>query len=74
MEHKIFELMEHTDSFSLDVILTMPAREMASMLRPMIFYNEISLQLKNFCKAIRDGYSSWDSFADALNNESSILV
>lgn len=39
------------------------------MLRPIIFYNEISSQLKNFCKAIREWYVSWDGFAKALKEE-----
>ncbi len=74
VEPKIFELMKHTDSFNLDVILVLPTEKIASVLRPMNFYNEVSFQLKNFCKAIKDEYSSWNSFADAINKESIFTI
>ncbi len=74
VEPKIFELMEHTNSFNLDLILAMPAEKIASILRPMIFYNEISLQFKNLCKAIRNEYSSWNAFAYALDKESIFAI
>jgi len=35
----------------------------------MIFYNEISFQLKNFCRAIKDEYGSWEKFAEAIEKQ-----
>ena len=69
VEPKIFELMKHTNSFDLATILSMPQRAIASILKPMIFYNEISLQLQNFCRAIKNEYSSWNHLAEALTRE-----
>jgi endonuclease III len=70
VEPKIFELMRLTNSFDLDTILAMSTENFVMALKPMIFYNEISSQLKNFCKVIKDEYSSWDKFAGALSQES----
>lgn len=70
VEPKIFELAKKTNSFHLDTVLTIPKKNLAATLKPMIFRNEISSQLKNFCKAIKSEYSSWDNFADALKKES----
>ena len=74
VEPKIFELMKHTKSFDLDVILSMPQRKIGSILRPMIFYNEISFQLRNFCSAVKNGYSSWDLFARVLKQENIFTI
>jgi endonuclease III-like uncharacterized protein len=69
VEPKIFELMKQTNSFDLGTLLITSRKDLARILRPMIFRNQISLQLKNFCKTIREEYSSWDSFAEALSLE-----
>lgn len=74
VEPKIFELAKKMNSFGLDKILTMPKESLATTLKPMIFRNEISLQLKNFCKAIKSEYSSWDNFANALKEESIFVI
>jgi endonuclease III len=74
VEPKIFELMKHTNSFDLDKILTIPAESLARMLKPMIFYNNISLQLKRFCEAIKSEYYSWSSFEKALTQESIFAI
>lgn len=70
VEPNVFELMECTKLFDSDVILLMQPKVIASVLRPMIFHNEISLQLKNFCSATKSEYSSWDSLGKALREES----
>jgi hypothetical protein len=69
VEPKIFQLMEYSNCFNLNTILMMPDGKIAKILRPMIFYNEIALQLKNFCSAIKSEYSFWQNFAHALENE-----
>ena len=65
VEPKIFEIMKRTNYFDLDLMSKVSKEELATTLKPMIFYNEISIQLKNFCKAIQDEYGSWKSFAEA---------
>lgn len=70
VEPKIFELMKFTNSFNIDKIILMSVEEIAAILKPMIFYNEISFQLKSFCKAIRNEYHSWDKFVKKLCKES----
>ena len=70
VEPKIFELIEFTNSFNLDTISSIPSEKIAEQLRPMIFYNEISAQLKNFCKAVKEEYSSWEDFVETLRRES----
>jgi len=74
VEPKIFELMECTNSFDLDVILSMPPRAIASVLKPMIFCNQISAQLKRFCSAIKDEYNEWNNFAEALRQENIFAI
>lgn len=66
VEPKIFELMMITDSFDLNSMLSVSKEELAEMLKPTIFYNEISLQLKNFCKAIQQEHESWEFFAKEI--------
>ena len=53
VEPKIFEIMKRTNYFDLDTMSKVSKEELATTLKPMIFYNEISIQLKNFCKAIQ---------------------
>ena len=69
VEPKILKLLKQTNSFDLETILRISKEEFAAMLKPMIFSNEISLQLKNFCKAIQDEYGSWEGFAEAIEKE-----
>ena len=69
VEAKIFELMKLTDSFDLDIMLAMPREELARAMMPMIFHNEISNQLKKFCKAVEDEYGSWDAFAKIIKDQ-----
>jgi len=69
VEPKVFDLMKYTSSFGLDTVLSMTPEKMIAILKPMIFYNEVSRQLHNFCKAVKNEYSSWDHFADALSKE-----
>jgi len=70
VEPKIFELDKRTKSFEIDKILSMSSGDMAEILRPMIFRNEISHQLKNFCEAVKNEYGSWEEFAKTLESES----
>lgn len=70
VEPKIFELAEKTNSFDLNTLSAAPTESLAARLKPMIFYNEISSQLKNFCRVVKDEYSSWDEFVGALSTES----
>ena len=70
VEPKIFELMRPTNSFDLNTVLQMRRENVTSALRPLIFYNEISLQLRNFCRAIKYEYSSWDNFVRELREDS----
>lgn len=69
VESKFFELLSLLNSFELETILTKSTRAMARTLKPMIFYNEISSQLKNFASAVHKEYSTWDNFADSLTHE-----
>jgi len=69
VEPKIFEMRKSTNSFDLGTMSKMPEEEMATMLKPMIFYNEISLQLKKFCETIQDEYGSWAGFAEAIEKK-----
>ena len=69
VEPKVFELTKHTNSFDLETVSNMSSEELAAMLKPMIFSNEISLQLKNFCRVIQDEYGSWEAFAEAIEKE-----
>ena len=69
VEPKIFELAKCTNSFDLETMSKMSKEELATILKPMIFSNEISLQLKNFCKVIQDEYGSWEGFAEAIEKQ-----
>jgi len=69
VEPKIFQLMKQTNLYNLDTILSLSEKRLATMMRPVIFYNQVSTQLKNFCGAVRDLYVSWDRFAEALGKE-----
>lgn len=73
VEPRIFELSKLTNSLDLDVVLSEP--ELGLMLKPMkIFYNEISAQLKNFCRAVKNEYGSWDGFVETLENENIFAI
>ena len=69
VEPKVFELMKHTNSFDLETVSNMSSEELAAMLKPLIFFNEISLQLKNFCRVIQDEYGSWEAFAEVIERK-----
>jgi hypothetical protein len=69
VEPKIFELLRYTNSFDIDVILSIPKGRIAHMLKPMIFNNEISTQLKKFCETIKSEYGSWSNLVKALEKE-----
>jgi len=62
--------MKHANSFDLNTVLSMPPEEITGILKPIIFHNQISLQLKKFCKAVSEEYQSWDNFVDELMGES----
>jgi len=70
VEPQIFRLIKETNSYDLDTILSLSEKKLAAMMRPVIFYNQISTQLKNFCRTVRDSYISWDHLAGALGKES----
>ena len=74
VEPKIFELMSLTNSFDLDTMLEISKEQLAAMLKPMIFYNEIALQLKNFCGAVKGGYESWEFFAEVIKERDILSV
>ena len=70
VEPHIFRLMRHTDSYDLNTILSLSGKRLATMMRPVIFYNQVSTQLKNFCRAVQIAYISWNNFAEVLGTES----
>lgn len=70
IEPKIFQLKKQTNSFDLDTVISIPSDKLASMFRSLVFPNKISFQFKNFCKAIKKEYASWDHFAKRLAQES----
>jgi len=74
VEPRIFELAKNTDSFDLNVVLSMPIENIARILKPMIFHNQISFQLKRFCEAIFEEFDSWDSFVSELNEDSIFTI
>lgn len=74
VEPKIFQLMRQTNLYNLDTILSLSEKRLATLMRSVIFYNQVSTQLKNFCHAVRDLYVSWDRFAEALEKESVFRV
>lgn len=74
VEPKIFELAKKTNSFSLDIIPTISVKKLATILKPLIFRSEISLQLKNFCKATKSEYLSWNNFANRLEKENIFTI
>lgn len=69
LEPKVFELMKSTNSFDLETMSKISREELVAMLKPMIFSNEISLQLKKFCKVIQDECGSWEGFAEAVEKK-----
>lgn len=66
IEPKIFELISLTNSFDLNVVIEVPVERLALALRHLIFFKELSIQLKNFCRAIKEEYESWDTFVREL--------
>lgn len=74
LEPRIFELMRLTDSFGLDTILSTSKEELAAMLKPTIFHNEIAFQLKNFCNVVKGEYESWESFTKVIKERDVLSV
>lgn len=74
LEPEIFRLMRLTNAYDLDTILSLSEKRLAKMMRSVIFYNQLSGQLRNFCRAVRDSYVSWDQFAQALREENVFRV
>jgi hypothetical protein len=70
LEPKIFKLANKTNNFDLDFILQTSTSKLAELMKPLMFYNKISLQLKNFCEAIKKEYFSWDEFVKEIKKES----
>jgi len=70
IEPKIFRLMRQTNSYDMDTILSLSRKKLATMIRPIIFYNQVSTQLRNFCGAVRDSYATWHRFGEALEKDS----
>jgi len=69
IEPKIFELIEPTNSFDLETMIKIPAEQLALPLKAVIFSKVLSIQMKNFCKAIRVEYGSWDDFVHELRDQ-----
>lgn len=74
VEPKIFELSRYTNSFDLNSMLFMNSKRIAQILKPIIFYNQISMHLKNFCKVIHDEYRSWENFSNSLEKETIFTI
>jgi hypothetical protein len=70
LEPKIFALANKTNNFDLKFILQIPTSKLAELMKPLIFYNKISLQLKNFSKAVEREFSSWDGFVEEIEKKS----
>jgi len=70
IEPKIFELGRYTNNFDLETVMHMPTEKVAKILSPMIFHNEISVQLRNFCKSIYSEFYTWESFREKLRLQS----
>ena len=74
VEPKIFQLMEYTNLFDLETILSIPAEKIVKALNPIIFHKELAFQLKNFSHTIKKEYSSWECFAKVLERESIFAI
>jgi hypothetical protein len=70
LEPKIFAIAETTNNFDLNFLLHISSGKLAELLKPLVFHNKISLQLKNFSKAIRNEHFSWDMFVEKIEKES----
>lgn len=70
VEPKIFQLMDYTNLFDLETVLSMPLEKMTKVLNPIIFHRKLAFQLKNFSYTIKSEYSSWECFAKALEQNS----
>ena len=66
VEPKILELMAHTNYFDLNKLLSIPEKRLMKKLKSLVFNKTISVQLINFCKAVRYEYDSWDNFSEDL--------
>ncbi|MEM3578042.1 MAG: hypothetical protein QXX51_06270 [Candidatus Bathyarchaeia archaeon] len=74
VEPKIFKLAKYTRLFDLNVILSMPAEKISKILEPLMFRNEISIQLKNLCEVIYKEYNTWENFGHILQNQSIFVI
>jgi uncharacterized membrane protein YkvA (DUF1232 family) len=70
LEPKIFAIANRTNNFNLNFLLQTSSAKLAELTKTLMFHNKISLQLKNFCKAIRNEYFSWDIFVEEIKKES----
>jgi len=70
LEPKIFKLADKTNNFDLDFIVQISLSKLTELMKSFMFYNKISLQLKNFCEAIKKEYFSWDEFIEEIKKES----
>ncbi|MGC8938998.1 MAG: hypothetical protein ACP5KU_00640 [Candidatus Bathyarchaeia archaeon] len=74
VEPKIFKLAKHTRLFDLNALLSMPTEKISKILEPLMFRNEISIQLKNFCEVIYKKYNTWENFEHILQNQSIFVI
>jgi len=74
IEPKIFELARYTKFFDLNLLLDISPEQIAYILKPVIFYNRIAIQFKNFCEAVKEEYCSWDNLANRLAWESIFVI
>ena len=65
VEDKVFSLARYTENFNLNRLLSLSNKDLASILKPMRFYNSIAVQFKNFIRVI-ELLGSWESFFDRL--------
>ncbi len=63
-------MAKHTDNFDLETILNTSDKTIARILRSIVFHNEVSFQLKDFCKAVYYEFNSWDSFVNEMDTKS----
>lgn len=74
VEPKIFKLAKYTRLFDLNTVLSMPAEKISKILEPLMFRNEIAIQLKNLCEVIYKEYNTWENFEHILQNQSIFVI
>ena len=70
IEPKIFELASMCRQFDLQFMSEVQIGDLSKKLRPFMFYNSLSVQLKNFCKAIKREFHTWELFERTLIGDS----